>query len=233
MKAGAASLAIVGWEEGHAGQIDSWIAAATGLTVACFVHDDDAPPALDEAEVLRGREASRFDFPRAGCFKGRELVCARDWPAALRARGIERALVTLSDERRRHAAIERAQAAGLTLIGALHPSVTVLPDAVLAENVIAHAGAIVGYRSELRAGVILNTGAQVDHHAVLHECCTLDPGVACAGGVVVEAYAHVNPGAILTKRVRIGNGAVVAAGAVVVRNVPAAARVMGVPAREG
>ena len=222
-----ASLAIVGWEEGGAGLIHSWV----GMPVACFVHDEDAPPSVDPAIALRGREARRFDIPRDGRFKGLPLVCAADWPARLRAAGIEHVLVTLSDEHRRHAALARARAAGLTLVSAIHPSVTILAEAILGENVIAHARSIIGYRAEVGAGAVLNTGAQIDHHTVLHECCTLDPGVVCAGGVVVEAFAHVHTGAILTKRVRIGSGAVVAAGAVVVRDVEAGMRVMGVPAR--
>ena len=228
---GAPLLAIVGWEEGHAGQIHSWIEAATGVHVACFVHDDDVPPQLDPDAVLRGREAAQFDFPRDGRFKGVPLVSASDWPARVRSMGIGLVLIALSDARRRHAAIAAGRAGGLTLVNAIHPSATVLPDAVVGDNVIAHARVVIGYRAEVRSGTILNTGTQIDHHSVLHECCTLDPAVVCAGGVVVESFAHVHTGAILTKRVRIGSGAIVAAGSVVLEDVAPGARVMGVPAR--
>lgn len=226
-------LAIVGWEEGHAGQIHAWIEAALGFSVAAFVHDADEPPQLEAAAVLRGRAASQFDFPRDGHFKGVPLLCAHDWPARLEANGVRRALVTLSDPQRRAAAIAAAHGSGLTLINAIHPSAVVLPDAILADNVIAHARAVIGYRAELESGVFLNTGAQVDHHSVLRTCSTLDPGAVCAGGVVIEAFAHVGPGAVIAKRVRVGTGALVAAGAVVLRDVAPETRVVGVPARLG
>jgi serine O-acetyltransferase len=229
----AERLAIIGWEEGSAGHVHSWIEDARDVSVAAFVHPDDTPPQLDPAVVLAGRAASRFDFPHDGRFKGVPLVAATDWPARLREQGIGLALITISDERARHAAIATAQRGGIELICALHPSAVLLPEARLGANVIAHARAVIGYRAEIGDGVILNTGAQVDHHSVLRACSTLDPGVILAGGVLVEAYAHLHPGAIVAKRRRIGCDAVVAAGAVVVRDVPDGVRVMGVPARPG
>ncbi len=226
-------LGIVGWEEGTAGQIHGWIEAALGYTVTAFVHDADEEPQLDPADVLRGRAASQFDFPHDGRFKGVPLVCAREWPARLHAAGVRHVLVTLADPRRRAAAIAAARGAGLSPINAIHPSAVVLPDAILADNVIAHARAVIGYRAEIESGVILNTGAQVDHHSVLRSCCTLDPGAICAGGVLIEAFAHIGPGAVIAKRVRVGTGAHVAAGAVVLGDVAPETRVVGVPARLG
>jgi serine acetyltransferase len=49
--------------------------------------------------------------------------------------------------------------------------------------------------------------------------------------VTVGEEAHVGIGAVAIERIGIGAGALVAAGAVVVRDVPAGARVAGVPAR--
>ena len=224
-------LAIVGWEEGHAGQIHSWIEELLNVVVVAFIHDEDEMPAPDRATVMHGRAASQFDFPQGGRFKGVHMLAAHDWPAHVWASGVRHVLVTNGDERQRLANITAARAAGLELVNALHPSAIVLADAIIGENVIAHAGAIIGYRAEIGDGVIFNTGAQADHHTVLHACCTLDPGVLCAGGVVIESFAHLNPGAIVAKRVRIGEGAIVAAGAVVMNDVAPGVRVMGTPAR--
>jgi acetyltransferase-like isoleucine patch superfamily enzyme len=50
-------------------------------------------------------------------------------------------------------------------------------------------------------------------------------------GVVIEEGAHVGPGVIILPNVTIGKGAVVAAGSVVTRSVPAMTLVQGNPAK--
>src|SRR5437764_1275855 len=52
-----------------------------------------------------------------------------------------------------------------------------------------------------------------------------------AGGVVIEEDATVGPGAIILPNVRIGRGAIVAAGSVVTKSVPAKTMVRGNPAQ--
>ena len=50
--------------------------------------------------------------------------------------------------------------------------------------------------------------------------------------VIIEDYVFIGPRAIILPGVKIGTGAVVAAGAVVTKNVPERAIVGGVPAKE-
>ena len=52
-----------------------------------------------------------------------------------------------------------------------------------------------------------------------------------AGGVVIEEDATVGPGAIILPNVRIGRGAIVAAGSVVTKSVPPKTMVRGNPAQ--
>jgi len=221
-------IAFVGWEDGTAGQVDSWIASC-GYEVACFVHPEDEPPRID-AVAARNRPAKIFDFPADGSFKGRPLLCARDWPKAIRERGIVCAIVTLADKERRVEEIRVAQRSEIALANAIHPSCIVLPEAVLGCNLIAHARATIGYRTEIGDGVILGIGTQLDHHNVVREGVTIDPGVITAGNVLIEAFAQLHTAAAIINRITIGHHAIVAAGAVVTKDVPPRTMIAGVPA---
>jgi serine acetyltransferase len=76
----------------------------------------------------------------------------------------------------------------------------------------------------------------------MHDCrvgafATLSPGVHLSGNNVLEPSVFVGTGAVTVqglpdRPLEIGRGAVIGAGAVVIRNVAAGATVVGVPARE-
>jgi acetyltransferase-like isoleucine patch superfamily enzyme len=58
-----------------------------------------------------------------------------------------------------------------------------------------------------------------------------DPGVELDAPVVIEEYAWIGIGSLILKGVRIGRGAIVAAGSVVTKDVPPMCTVAGVPAK--
>ena len=74
------------------------------------------------------------------------------------------------------------------------------------------------------------------HDCVIGDYVTFAPGVRCNGRVHIDDYAYIGTNAIIRegtadKPLRIGKGAVVGMGAVVTKDVPAGATVVGNPAR--
>lgn len=80
-----------------------------------------------------------------------------------------------------------------------------------------------------------NIYSYVAHDCVIGDFVTFAPGVKCNGNVHVQDHAYIGTGVIIkqgkpNKPLIIGEGAVVAAGAVVTKNVPAGVTVFGNPA---
>src|SRR5436853_428193 len=71
----------------------------------------------------------------------------------------------------------------------------------------------------------------VDHEDVIEDGVEISPGAVLCGNVTIGTGAWVCAGATVAPRVRIGADAVVGAGSVVLRDVPAGARVAGVPCK--
>jgi acetyltransferase-like isoleucine patch superfamily enzyme len=77
----------------------------------------------------------------------------------------------------------------------------------------------------------LNTGATIDHDNRIGDHAHVAPGCHLAGGITVGEGAFLGTGTSVVPGRRIGAWAMTGAGAVVVHDVDAGARVAGVPAR--
>lgn len=143
------------------------------------------------------------------------------------------AVVCIGGERGRdRVALQRALAeAGVAPLTVVHRRAFVAANAVLAPGCQVLALAAVCAEAVLEEGCIINTAASVDHECRLGAGVHVAPGARLAGCVRAERYATIYSGAVVLPHLRIGEGAVVGAGAVVTEDVPPFTLVAGVPAR--
>lgn len=225
------SVAVLGFHDGSAGQVETWFEDVTGYHIACFVYEDVVPFEVDVEAENKKRVSQRTEFPTRDSFKGRPFIVSLDWIEELIKLGIKKVLPLTPDNRTRFKQIEACHKHGIKLVSAIHPTVTILDNATIEPGVWINAGSIIGYKTEIESGVIVNTGVRIDHHNVLRRCCQVDPGVVTAGFVALHECCHIHTGAVIINRIEIGEDSIVGAGAVVINNVPPHCTVVGVPAK--
>ncbi len=223
------SIAIIGWQEGGAGQIHSWIEKSGKYHIACFVNPSDEAIKINPKTIKR--DATQFSYPTKNTFKDKSLINSSNWVKILQELDINKVLITTDDAYQRFKQINYARKFGMELINAIHPTAVIMEDAILHDNIILHAKAYVGYRAELYPGVILNINAQIDHQNVIKDCATIDPGVVCAGNVTVGRFTRVHTGATIINRIKIGENSIIGAGSVIIEDVPDNVTVVGVPGK--
>ncbi len=81
-----------------------------------------------------------------------------------------------------------------------------------------------------------NIYSYVEHDCLIGDYVTFAPGVKCNGNIVIEDHVYIGTGAVLKqgrpdRPLTIGRGAVVGMGAVVTKDVPPGATVVGNPAK--
>lgn len=110
-------------------------------------------------------------------------------------------------------------------------SVIMAPDAVIGENVIILGNTVCSAGCVIRNSVNVNWNCLVSHHVTIGEFSNFASGVRATGSVQIAEEVDVGTNAVLVPKVNVGRGAVIGAGAVVLKDVPAGATVVGIPAK--
>ena len=132
--------------------------------------------------------------------------------------------------RRRQLVEEIKSRFGITCCQLIHPKACVSPHATLAEGVCVSACSVIGPGAEIGEHVFIGAQAYVGHDTIVEPYARLLAGCKVAGHVFIGANTSVGIGATIIEELEVGKDSCVAAGAVVIRDVPARVLVAGVPA---
>jgi sugar O-acyltransferase (sialic acid O-acetyltransferase NeuD family) len=142
------------------------------------------------------------------------------------------ACVAVGDPATRKTIVKRL-APALDLPSLIHPQALLMETGkiTIGKGCIITAGVILTTNIKVGDFVLLNLHSSVGHNCVLGDFSSLMPGARLSGGVILEKAVYIGTNACVLPNIRIGENAVVGAGAVVTKDVAANTTVVGVPAK--
>ena len=185
-------------------------------------------------------EKRPIDYGSATVFgEGRSKVVFGEWKdlspiLAAHAADIDDMVV---ENDRRNSAIPLLDLKGIN--ARIEPGAIIREQVSIGDTAVIMMGAILNIGAVVGPGTMIDMGAVLGGRATVGSRCHVGAGAVLAGviepasatPVIVEDDVLIGANAVVIEGVRIGRGAVVAAGAVVVNDVPENAVVAGCPAR--
>ncbi len=92
-------------------------------------------------------------------------------------------------------------------------------------------GAVLTNDITIRKGTLVNLNCTIGHDSLIGEFVEISPGVHISGNCKIGNYTVIGTNATILPEISIGNNVIVAAGAVVTKNVSDNCMVAGVPAK--
>ena len=185
-------------------------------------------------------EKRPIDYGSATVFgEGRSKVVFGEWEdlsPILAAHAVDIDDMVVENDRR-NSAIPLLDLKGIN--ARIEPGAIIREQVSIGDNAVIMMGAILNIGAVVGPGTMIDMGAVLGGRATVGSRCHVGAGAVLAGviepasatPVIVEDDVLIGANAVVIEGVRIGRGAVVAAGAVVVNDVPENAVVAGCPAR--
>lgn len=114
----------------------------------------------------------------------------------------------------------------------IHPSVIYDKNTVkIGDGTIIGAGSILTVNVTLGSHVVINLDCTIGHDCVIEDFATLSPGCHLSGYSVLKKGCFLGTGSATVEKHEIGQDAIIGAGAIVVKDIPANVTAVGVPAK--
>ena len=185
------------------------------------------------------RETAPVDFGTAKVFGAGDKIVFGDWAELgpiLEANADRIADVVIENDRRNSAVPLLDMKA---IPARIEPGALIREHVSIGKNAVIMMGAVINIGAVIGEGTMIDMGAVLGGRATVGKNCHVGAGAVLAGviepasatPVIVEDDVLIGANAVLIEGVHVGRGAVVAAGAVVVEDVPENMVVAGCPAR--
>ena len=185
------------------------------------------------------KETAPIDYGAAQVFGAGDKIVFGDWSELqpILAANADKIADLVVENDRRNSAVPLLDMKEIP--ARIEPGALIRDNVTIGKNAVIMMGAVINIGAVIGEGTMIDMGAVLGGRATVGKNCHVGAGAVLAGviepasatPVIIEDDVLIGANAVIIEGVHIGRGAVVAAGAVVIEDVPENAVVAGCPAR--
>jgi sugar O-acyltransferase (sialic acid O-acetyltransferase NeuD family) len=137
----------------------------------------------------------------------------------------------VGDNFHRRRLVGRFESAGFEAATLIDPGAVIAASAKIGTGSYIGPLAVIAPRAQIGRHVMVNLSVSVGHHSHVGDFSQICPGARISGRVHLDEGVFVGSNGVVAPKVSVAEWATVAAGSLAVRDVPARATALGVPAR--
>lgn len=137
-------------------------------------------------------------------------------------------IISVGDNNIRKKIVDRNN---FSYIKIIHPQSVIDSSSFIDVGSVVMAGVIINASTKIGKHCIINTSATVDHDCILEDFVHISPNATLCGGIKIGEGTLVGAGAVIIPNIRIGKWCTIGAGAVIIENIPDNCTVVGNPGR--
>lgn len=224
-------IAVFGFKDTLVGQVLQMLKSEGLYEVAYFISINILPDVDIEFEQQR-RPNKKTEFIQDGRIFGSPVFSTRNYIQKLQEDKITKVLVLEDDMRLRSEIFNSIEKVDISPISYIHPSTFLGGYNTIGKGVVIFPNCYIGYKTDIGDGTIIQSNCVIEHHSFVGKFCDINPRLTTGGFTFVGDFVEISISVDIINKIRIGDGARLGAGSLILNNCKSGMLYYGRPARE-
>jgi acetyltransferase-like isoleucine patch superfamily enzyme len=223
-------VAMFGCKDSLAGRVFNMLCEYTNYEVKFFISVNELPEINIELEHRR-RPNRKTEFAQDGTIFGKDLYIGDNYIDIIAKNKIKKVFVVEDDRYLRSKIFKKLRDNEIEILSFFHPTTILDGHNTLGEGIIIFPKCYIGYKADIKDGVIIESNVTIEHHNVIGNYVDINPNLTTGGFTLIEDFAEINMSVDIFNMIRVGKHSRIGGGSLVINDCDSESLYFGRPAK--
>jgi len=223
-------VVIFGYRDSLAGRVVNMLSEYTNYEIVFFVSVNELQK-INVEEEHRKRPNKKTEFVTDDTIFGKKLYIGENYIDIIKKNKIKKCFVLEDDRYLRSKLCNILRDNQIQILSFFHPTTIFDGYNTLGEGIIIFPKCYIGYKTDIKNGVIIQSNATIEHHNVIGNYVDINPNFTTGGFTLIDDFAEINNSVNIINRIRVGKHTRIGAGSLVINDCNSESLYFGRPAK--